>query len=59
VRPQPNQALGFSKRVRISHFCHRGDRHDALDAPQGLEGLDHGSQAPGFPLLVEGLFKTL
>ena len=49
---------GFSKRVRSPSSATGGHRHGALDTAQGLEGLDHRSEAPGLHLLVECEFQT-
>jgi hypothetical protein len=46
------------KACQVSQVRHGGHRHGALDTAQGLEGLDHRREAPGFPLLVECVFQT-
>jgi hypothetical protein len=43
--------------VRASGSCRHC--HWAWDAPQGLEGVDHGGEPPGPPLVCEGLRETL
>ena len=42
-----------------AQFGDDGDGHGALDATQGLEGLDHRGQTPSVHLLVACLVKTL
>ena len=53
------QLSGVIEARQVAQFRHRGHRHGELDAAQGLEGLDHGREAPGLHLLVEFLFQTL
>jgi hypothetical protein len=40
----------------ISPCGHHGHRDRALDAPEGLERLDDGLEAPGLHLLMKFLF---
>lgn len=44
---------------QVAEFGHGGDGHRALDAAQGLEGVDHWSEAPGFDPLLAVLGETL
>ena len=50
---------GYRSGVRSPSSATSGDGHGELHTAQGLEGLDHRVQAPGFHLLVECLFETL
>ena len=38
---------------QVTDFGHHGDGHGELHTPQGLEGLDHGMQAPRWHLCVQ------
>jgi len=44
---------------QVSELGHGGDGDRALDAAQGLEGFDHGVEAPGFDPFLELLCETL
>jgi hypothetical protein len=43
----------------VSQCCPDSDGHGALAPTQGLEGLDHRGQTPGFDLLPECPFEPL
>jgi hypothetical protein len=61
-RDQPQRTHEWSRVIEpgeASPFCHDRDGHGALAPPQGLEGLDHRGQTPGFALRAEFLFETL
>ena len=44
---------------QVADFGHHGDGHGELHTPQGLEGLDHGMQAPPLHLGLQFLFEPL
>ena len=50
---------GIVKAGEVPEFGDGGHGYGELPATQGLEGLDHRLQAPGFHLLVEFLFEPL
>ena len=47
------------KTGQVANFGHHGDGHGELHPTQGLQGLDHRMQTPGFDVLLEFLFETL
>src|SRR5262245_51457623 len=53
-----HELSGIIEACQVAQFGHRGHGDGELDTPQSLEGLDHGSQAPGVYLLVEFEFET-
>ena len=44
---------------QVAQCRHGGHRHGPRDAAQGLEGLDHRSEAPGLPWRGACVFQTL
>ena len=47
------------KACQVPHCGHQGDRHGAWHPTQGLQGVDHGGQTPGFDVIVQFLLQTL
>ena len=61
-RRQPpiiHELSGVIDARQVAAFGHHGHRDRALDAPYGLERLDHGLEAPGVHLVLECVFETL
>lgn len=59
---QPQEFHQFSwilKTREVAKFGHYGDGHSELHPAQGLQGLDHRVQTPGFDLLLELLVEPL
>jgi hypothetical protein len=54
-----HELSGVVNARQLTQFRDASDGHGAWHAPQGVKGLDHRLQAPGVPLLLEGLFETL
>src|SRR5439155_5696695 len=53
------EVSGMSEAREVAPCRSRRHRDGALTAPQSLEGLDDGREAPGFPRLVECLLQPL
>ena len=53
-----HELSGIIDARQVTQCGHPGPGDGALDTPQSLEGLDHGSQAPSVHLLVECEFET-
>lgn len=51
-----NELLGILEAREVSQFGHHGHSDRELDAPEGLESLDDGLEAPGVHLLMKVLF---
>jgi hypothetical protein len=54
-----HECSGGIEARQVAELGHGGDSHGAWHPTQGLKGLDHRVQTPGFDLLVECLFETL
>ncbi len=54
-----HELSGVSEARQVSECGHRGHRDRELDAPQGLERLDHRLEAPGLHLVSAFVFETL
>jgi hypothetical protein len=56
--PHHSYAGGGLDTRPLAQVGSRRHRDRAVDAPQGLEGLGHRREAPGWPLVAEGVFET-
>jgi hypothetical protein len=55
----PHQLSGRSEARDVPEFRHGRHRDGKLDAPRGLEGIDHWTKAPGLHLVVKFLLEPL
>ena len=53
----PHLLAGLSEPREVPQFGHEGDRAGELDAAQGLERVNYGTEAPGGHLVVAFLLK--